>query len=650
MAGKRSNVWQHFRTSDDNKKTECQLCKSSLAYSGSTSAMRNHMKLVHKRSNLDDSGPSMRQTSLVAWQKSRQALGKGKYERINKSLAMMCALDLRSISIVDGTGFQRFVHELNPNYQVPSRKTVSHYVGMIYDEQKQMVQAQMRGCPVALTTDMWTSVASDPYMTVTAHFITDSWVLQSCVLMTRATTDRHTGENIASHLNDVKQEFGICEVSALVTDNATNMVAAASEAGMPRVPCFSHTLQLAVNDGLKITAAARAIAAGRRVVAHFSHSAMSTQALKEHQSRMGSSKPLSLIQDVATRWNSSYFMLKRLLELRIPLYATIFDERVTKVGDRVKLDIKDADWAVMELLVPILEPLAEATELLTKEDRPTASSVYMLLSHLLRGLVVSEGASATERGVKEAIATGLRKRFKVDIAGIPEECGTLLLCAALDPRYKSLRWLPADKREEVTSELVVQADKDAPAPPKKIKTEPGTDASTSSVRSSLMQCLQGDVIDLTVTPLTDDHGDKSPTEMLVADYIKAPVNTSNSLDWWRAHENEFPQLAPLARRYLAIPATEVPSERVFSSAGMTITKLRASLDPESVDKLIFLNKNYKLVAPIPPPAATTSICDAPAMQVKDEPPIEVVTGGTDTKSPPRLPMLPTIAAARSDSD
>ena len=111
MAGKRSNVWQHFRISDDNKKTECQLCKSSLAHSGSTSAIRNHMKLVYKRSNLHDSGPSMRQTSLVAWQKSRQALGKGKYERINKSLVMMCALDLRSISIFDGTGFQRFVHE-----------------------------------------------------------------------------------------------------------------------------------------------------------------------------------------------------------------------------------------------------------------------------------------------------------------------------------------------------------------------------------------------------------------------------------------------------------------------------------------------------------------------------------------------------------
>ena len=129
---------------------------------------------------------------------------------------------------------------------------------------------------------------------------------------------------------------------------------------------------------------------------------------------MGSSKPLSLIQDVATRWNSSYCMLKRLLELKISLFPTIFDERVTKVSDGVKLDIKDAVWAVMELLVPILEPLAEATELLTKQARPTACSVYMLLSHLLLDLVVNEGPSATERGVKEAIATGLCKRFKVE--------------------------------------------------------------------------------------------------------------------------------------------------------------------------------------------------------------------------------------------
>ena len=54
----------------------------------------------------------------------------------------------------------------------------------------------------------------------------------------------------------------------------------------------------------------------------------------------------------------------------------------------------------------------------------------------------------------------------------------------------------------------------------------------------------------------------------------------------------FPQIAKLAKAYLCIPATEVPSERAFSTAGLTVTKLRSTLDPANVDKIIFVNKNY----------------------------------------------------------
>ena len=61
--------------------------------------------------------------------------------------------------------------------------------------------------------------------------------------------------------------------------------------------------------------------------------------------------------------------------------------------------------------------------------------------------------------------------------------------------------------------------------------------------------------------------------------------------WWKVNEGRFPGLAPLAQRYLCIPATEVPCERIFSAAGLTISRLRASLDPDTADKLLFLNKN-----------------------------------------------------------
>ena len=45
-----------------------------------------------------------------------------------------------------------------------------------------------------------------------------------------------------------------------------------------------------------------------------------------------------------------------------------------------------------------------------------------------------------------------------------------------------------------------------------------------------------------------------------------------------------------AKIFLAIPATSVPSERVFSTAGDIITADRARLKPQHVDKLLFLKK------------------------------------------------------------
>jgi hypothetical protein len=52
---------------------------------------------------------------------------------------------------------------------------------------------------------------------------------------------------------------------------------------------------------------------------------------------------------------------------------------------------------------------------------------------------------------------------------------------------------------------------------------------------------------------------------------------NNPLDWWRLKEQQYPLLAAMARKVIAIPATSAPSERVFSVAGITIAKERSKL-------------------------------------------------------------------------
>ena len=68
----------------------------------------------------------------------------------------------------------------------------------------------------------------------------------------------------------------------------------------------------------------------------------------------------------------------------------------------------------------------------------------------------------------------------------------------------------------------------------------------------------------------------------------------NPFEWWKSFGAQtFPRLFRIAKKYMCIQATSVPAERAFSTAGLTITKHRASLNSETADQIIFLNKNLK---------------------------------------------------------
>ncbi|KAM7395653.1 hypothetical protein PAMA_007088 [Pampus argenteus] len=61
-----------------------------------------------------------------------------------------------------------------------------------------------------------------------------------------------------------------------------------------------------------------------------------------------------------------------------------------------------------------------------------------------------------------------------------------------------------------------------------------------------------------------------------------PIHT-DPMTWWKDNKHKYPRLAKLASAYLCVPATSVPSERVFSAAGLIVNRLRARLHPDHVD-------------------------------------------------------------------
>jgi len=67
--------------------------------------------------------------------------------------------------------------------------------------------------------------------------------------------ERHTGENIAEAPCTAVKEWKIDEnrISEIVRDNASSMNVAIEKLGWCDVPCFAHTLQLAINNRLDIS-------------------------------------------------------------------------------------------------------------------------------------------------------------------------------------------------------------------------------------------------------------------------------------------------------------------------------------------------------------------------------------------------------------
>lgn len=77
-------------------------------------------------------------------------------------------------------------------------------------------------------------------------------------------------------------------------------------------------------------------------------------------------------------------------------------------------------------------------------------------------------------------------------------------------------------------------------------------------------------------------------------YLLSPSIDSEEdpLKWWRLHQINFPRMSMVAKKYLCVPATSSPSERVFSTGVNLVTCYRLCLKPEMVNMLVFLAKKH----------------------------------------------------------
>ena len=66
----------------------------------------------------------------------------------------------------------------------------------------------------------------------------------------------------------------------------------------------------------------------------------------------------------------------------------------------------------------------------------------------------------------------------------------------------------------------------------------------------------------------------------------------NPSEWWKKNSEIFPLLSHVAKKWFCIPASSATSERVFSARVNIVTYKRTRLQPENVDKLVYIQQNF----------------------------------------------------------
>jgi hypothetical protein len=388
------------------------------------------------------------------------------------NLIVSCGLP---VSLVDHPAFRAFLEEVDPKYTPPVRQTVTNSIlPQLFQTQQAKLQSLLEhSTDVSLTTDIWTDRRMHSFLGITVHtFVSGNPA--SHLLAFRSFSGSHTGQRIAQSLESVISENSLQnKIRCIVTDNASNMRKALSlvfivddsnittdgetddptlwedpsdfsfDTEIQHIPCFAHSLQLVVRDGLGCLQSVRPLLAKCCKLANLIHQSALFRGLYEQT--LGKIIPSSN----ETRWNSTFQQLKAVSDLD---QSKVNDLLRGNGHDNLILTVKDL--ANLREIVMILEPFAEATDMVQSDKIVTISCVTPIVLSLNRHLQSCSLSTTTLRPFVNTLLNSLHDRFTTlfDQLGVSFPRSTsssmslafsnniFLMAPALDPMY-AFNWL-----------------------------------------------------------------------------------------------------------------------------------------------------------------------------------------------------------------
>lgn len=642
MSKKKSRIWIFFDEleGEGSSKVKCNQCQAVISRGGqgkkaNTTSMTNHIKYKHSllmpqlgsaiKSSLsreEDPSPGTSQSQSQSQSEllpptpillgSSEASLSQKYQQnieesfvvqwshedsrskiISVAIGEMIALDYQPLSMVENTGFKNFMKKVKPKYNLPSRKFFTdNIIPRLYEETKTEIRkGVLSAAAISVTTDLWTNINNmESFLSFTAHWFDDSFKFHHAVLQMTHFPETHTAMNIRNCLEEIPTLWDINsdKIHAIVRDNGRNVAKAIDDSIFNGVPCFIHTLQLAIHAALKHDTMSQIIAKSRRIVTHFNHSNIAQSKLRDLRRELHLPDH-QLVQDVSTRWNSSYYMMSRLLEQKRTVSLYLAETSVNFEN------LSTEEWILLGKSLELLKPFEEITKIISS----SCSSISEVIPHLKTLQKYLENYNDENNDImeiKNLLANDLKIRFDLNHNKL------FNLATLLDPRYKQ-QFFDAEDLITVRSQFLLEALKNSSSDDESdtaetdkgqhLQSSTGGDNVEAATHRNFWQCYN----DLVSRTIEDVHDEKSSAAHELHSYFTLPVVNRNSdpFEWWSRNSLRYPEMSRLAKVYLCCPASSVYSERLFSEAGNVYETKRNRLLPERAETLVFLHHNLPLI-------------------------------------------------------
>lgn len=586
-------------------KAKCNLCQKEInCKAGNTTSMSRHASTQHNDQWTAFKEKALNQPTLKRFFRGPQYKTNSKRRQIiNRKVAEFIARDMRPFSVVEGSGFKNLLKEMDPCYVLPTRKTISSkLIPRLHAESMIKLLEELKTVKdCAVTTDGWTSMTGDKFNAFTIHFI--DWSSNEPELKSKILecapfeADRGTSEEIEKELERVAEKFQIKNKLVLtVADNAPDVQKALKLFGIPKLGCIAHKLNLAAQYAIdshdhvvklrgKLT----------RLAKFMKRSSGAKKAFAKCLKTVGITGKSSLVSYVKTRWNCVYEMFQRARE---------FKDALTLFFAEFKNDVlNEDDFKLIEEILPILRPLYLVTLELSGEKITTLSKVVPLVNLLQQTYSKEYDEKKRAKDFRQKVLEALKLKLKPNEIEQEKVFGNSTI---LDPRFKTIPFSNKTIGQQAVSEAKSHAVSIALAIETNEKAENEIEIQVDNMPSTSKNKDEFDELwsSFDAKPAnpskTRNKGQKKTDyrktciDLEMQKYLALPKLDRREcpIKWWKTvGSKQFFYLFEAAKPYLCMPATSVPSERFFSSAGYIINKKRSSLSKRNANMLITLHQN-----------------------------------------------------------